>query len=419
MSLTDFNDLAAARGQDAVRKCIDDALHRCSTHLDTGSDDGFPTGKPQPAIWPASSGSIAAYLETPPPPLHWFVRERLLSNRGHLLTGVGGTSKTTVLYHLGIGAVLGRVPWDWQIERTGSAILILAEDDESNVHRVIANHAAHGNLNDAERRLIAEKLRVFPLAGKSSRLLAAGPNGTLVETEAAKGLRELVKQIPDLVFIGLDPALALTDGDEMSPAHQRRLGEWVDSLALLSSACVVLSSHAAKTVTTADEVGSHTSRGSGAITDAVRGELVLRTMTAAEARGFGITDIAERKAHVQLVVTKSNAAPPSAFVPIWLRRGMGGLLAQANLDEAEPGAVGVRERKALEILVDLAATSAPKMKEWRTACINAGVVAGKTEPAKEKAMERIRDALLNAGLIEPGLGKGVYVPTPSPKEADG
>lgn len=370
-----------------------------------------------PAVWPSTSGSVARYFDTPPPPLHWFVHERLLSNRAHLLTGVGGTSKTTVLYHLGIGAVLGRLPWRWDVKRTGSAILILAEDDASNVHRVIANHAAHGNLSQADHLLIAERLHVFPLAGQWCRLLAAGPNGTLVETEMARGLFQLVKQTPDLVFIGLDPALALTDGDEMSPAHQRRLGEFADRLALQAGACVVLASHSAKATTTADEVGSHNSRGSGAITDAVRGEFALRTMTAAEARRFGITDLAERKAHVQLVMTKSNAAPPSAFVPEWLKRGIGGLLSPAQIEEGEAETIGPRERKALDILINLTRDSTPQMKDWRERCIAEGIVTGKNDAAREKCMNRIRTALLKGNLIERGSTKGIYAPVKEMEES--
>lgn len=361
------------------------------------------------AEWPAMSGSIAAYFETPPPPLHWFAHERLLANRAHLLTGVGGTSKTTVLYHLGIGTTIGRVPWSWDLARKGSALLVLAEDDAANVHRVIANHVAHGNLTAAERRDIVKQLQVFPMAGHSCRLLAAGPNGTLIETEQARGLFALAKKMPDLAFIGLDPALALTEGDELNPAHQRRLGELVDRLAMECNACVVLASHAAKAVTTADEVGSHTSRGSGAITDAVRGEFVLRTMTASEARKFGITDLAERKAHVQLVMTKSNAAPPSAFVPVWLKRGPGGLLSAAHLEETEAGSIGARERRAAEILEALSRTSVPKMREWRDACITEGIVTGQTESAREKSMDRIRKVLQQAGLIQAAMTKGMWV----------
>lgn len=389
---TDWNDYAAAHGLEAVRRAIADAV------------------EPPPTLWPSDSGSIADYLDTPPPALHWFAHERLLANRAHLLTGMGGTSKTTALYHLGIAAVIGRLPWGWQIERTGAALLLLAEDDAANVHRVIANHARHADLSPHERRLIAERLKVFPMAGQACRLLAAGPNGTLHETKEAAGLFALAKRIPELRFIALDPALALTEGDEMSPAHQRRLGELADRLALETGACVVLASHAAKATNQADELGSHTSRGSGAITDAVRGELALRTMTAAEARKYGISDTAERKAHVQLTLTKSNAAPPAAFVPVWLKRGTGGLLSLAELAESEAGTIGTRERKALDLLRELSAVEAPQLKDWREACDAAGLLTGPNDEARKKSMQRILKALQAAGEIEPGMRKGIYAP---------
>jgi len=395
---TDWNDYAAAHGLEAVRRAIADAV------------------EPPPTLWPADSGSIADYLDTPPPALHWFAHERLLANRAHLLTGMGGTSKTTALYHLGIAAVIGRLPWGWQIERTGAALLLLAEDDAANVHRVIANHARHADLSPHERRLIAERLKVFPMAGQACRLLAAGPNGTLHETKEAAGLFALAKRIPELRFIALDPALALTEGDEMSPAHQRRLGELADRLALEAGACVVLASHAAKATNQADELGSHTSRGSGAITDAVRGELALRTMTAAEARKYGISDTAERKAHVQLTLTKSNAAPPDAFVPVWLKRGTGGLLSLAELAESEAGTIGTRERKALDVLRELSAVEAPQLKDWREACEAAGLLTGSNDEARKKSMQRILRALQAAGEIEAGMRKGVYAPVAGGEE---
>lgn len=389
---TDFNDVAQQAGLDEVRRQIREAI------------------EPPPKVWPTVSGSIAEYLHSPPPPHQWFAHERLLANRGHLLTGLGGTSKTALLYHLGIGAVVGRLPWDWQIERTGRALLLLTEDDGGNVHRTIAAHARRADLTHAEREMIAERLQVFPLAGESARLLAAGPNGTLIETKQCGGLFALAKQTPDLTFIGLDPALALTDGDEANPAHQRRLGELADRLAIQTGACVVLASHAAKAVAAADELASHTSRGSGAITDAVRGELALRTMTAPEARKYGITDIAERKAHVQLVLTKHNAAPPSAFVPIWLKRGPGGLLEAVELEEAVTDVIGKRELRARDLLRELSAESATQLKTWRAACEAEGILTGKTLDAKKKQMQRILNALLEAGLVESGLTRGVYTP---------
>lgn len=72
---SDWNDYAAAHGLEAVRRAITDAV------------------EPPPVLWPADSGSIADYLDTPPPALHWFAHERLLANRAHLLTGMGARAR--------------------------------------------------------------------------------------------------------------------------------------------------------------------------------------------------------------------------------------------------------------------------------------------------------------------------------------
>ena len=142
----------------------------------------------------------------------------------------------------------------------------------------------------------------------------------------------------------------------------------------------------------------------------------MRTMTAAEARKYGISDTAERKAHVQLTLTKSNAAPPAAFVPVWLKRGTGGLLSLAELAESEGGTIGPRERKALDLLRELSAVEAPQLKDWREACEAAGLLTGSNDEARKKSMQRILRALQAAGEIEAGMRKGVYAPVAGGEE---
>lgn len=383
----------------------DDAL----SFLDAKAADALATDQAQP--WPTIPGEVADYLTTPPPALQWFARDRLLADRAHLLTGIGGSSKTRLLYHLGIGAVTGRLPWDWTIARTGAAVLFLAEDSPGGVHRTLAAIVEHAGLTAAELALLSERLRVYPLAGHDAKLLALIPGGGLVETSNARGLLETCKRIPGLVFVGLDPALGLTDGDENNQSHQRRLGELADRIALELGVCVVMASHAAKALQSAEEVASHSSRGGGAITDAVRGEYVLRTMTAPEARRVGIEDIETRKAHVQLVATKGNDLPPEAYLPTWLIRGPGGVLSQVFLEEANASSnpIGKRELDALAILKDMTQTGAVRVGEWRQSCIKRGLISG-SDAATEKHIHRIKHALLSAGLIEPGTGKGVFLP---------
>lgn len=266
-----------------------------------------------------------------------------------------------------------------------------------------------GDFSPTEKQLIGERLLVFPLAGKDVRLLA-NVGGQLIETDATAGLFAKCRAIENLVFVGVDPALAVTEGDELNPAHQRRLGELMDRLAIESDACVVLSSHAAKSIQNLDEVGSHSSRGSGALTDAVRGEYVLRTMTPDEGRRYGITEIDQRKSFVQLTATKGNELPPSAFAPIWLKRGPSGVLELADLSPPDRDAIGPRERSAFEILRQIASTNTPVLKDWRDACAADGLLTGSTPDARKKCMDRIRESLMFAGMVVRGMGNGVYLP---------
>lgn len=357
--------------------------------------------------WPVGDGGVGTLLNTPPTPRKWFVRERLIAGRAHLLTGIGGASKSTLLYHLAIGGVLGRLPWNWDIEGTGTGLLFLTEDVASDVHETLA--AMTAGLSDIDRAKLSQKLRIWPLAGQDARLLSLDGQ-TIYINERGLALIETCKQFQDVAFIGLDPALGLTEGDEMSQSHQRSLGQYADRLAIETGACVVLVSHATKASASAEELTSHQSRGGGGITDAVRGEFVLRTMTAKEAKTYGIDDLAERKRHVQLIATKGNRIPPEAFVPLWLRRGPGGTLSEVELTEKSSGSKATfSDMKVLDVLRDMCRTSTPMMAEWRDECAGRGLVQGKGEAAR-KNMGRIRDRLLNDGLIEPALRRGAYVP---------
>jgi len=360
------------------------------------------------ADWP--DGRIDNYFEAEPPALQWFCEQRLLAGRGHALAGVGGSSKTRGLYHLAVGAVTGHLPWEWQVATTGSAALFLTEDVAAQVHRVL--HAMGRHLNPNERAMLRERLRVFPLAGMRARLLELDGDALRLSDAYGWFMRQVAALSHPVAFIGIDPALGVSEGDELSQAHQRRLGELVDHIAIRTGACAMLSAHATKGSLNVEEVASHTSRGAGAITDALRGEYVLRNMTADEARRYGITDAVERKRHLQLIGTKGNELPPEAYVPLWLRRGELGMLGQVVLQEsAAVAAVGPRELLALEVLEAASKDGDSTMKFWSAQCAAAGIISTHSEGAQEKAMQRLRDTLLKAGYVKPGHVRGTWVST--------
>lgn len=374
-------------------------------------DSGKPLHVLAPSVepWPKAGGDISAFLTTEPAPRKWLVRNRLLLGRAAVLTGIGGASKTTMLYHWAFASVLGRLPWDWEIETTGTALLFLTEDTADDVHHSLAILAE--SLTDDEKDLLGRKLKVFPMAGEDVRLLSVD-QGTLYENARGMGLIERCKRAGDPVFIGIDPALAVTEGDEMSQSHQRYLGQYADKLAIATGAAVVVVTHATKASANAEELTSHQSRGGGGITDAVRAEFVLRTMTQKEAAVYGIADHAERKRYVQLVCTKGNKLSHDAFAPLWLERGRGGMLAPAALEIGARPSVGLSlsDRSILETLRELCQVSTPALAEWRAECARQKLVTGRTEDALVTAMKRAVTRLLDAGAIRPGAARGFYVP---------
>lgn len=310
---TDFNDLHATKGLDAVRACIE-AVSQAANVWDSPAD-------------------IAAMLATNPEPMPWLVTQRIPFARGGGLAALGGTGKTTLLKALAVGCITGRLPMDgWEVERTGKVVLVLTEDTHAEFHEDL--HRLCYSMTTRERELIARNLIVYPLAGKDTRLLTKSPRGVVEKAPLYHSLILKIHAIGGVVLVGLDPALGLTEGDEMNQADQRALGRAVDDLGVTVGATCILLAHSTKGLLNAEELGSHSSRGGGALTDALRFEITMRGMTSKEATAHGIEDLEERLHLVQVAITKGNRVSPSAKVPVWLRYDSGTLVS-AGLVEPE------------------------------------------------------------------------------------
>jgi RecA-family ATPase len=392
---TDFNDMAIDASLEAVKKVLESA----------GKPDNDPE---EPNQWDEPLDMKTAIFKTPDS-MPWLISERIPLARGIIITGLGGSSKTRVLYILAIGVVVCFIPWSWELAATGKAVLVLTEDTAQDVHRTI--HYMARDLTDDQKHTLSENLIIYPLAGKDTRLMVKTPAGTVEKSPLFYSLRQKIVDLDGVVFIGLDPALSVSEGDELDQGHQRALGKMADDLAVQTGATVALVSHATKGSLIRQELTSHNSRGGGAITDAVRAEYSMRNMTIEEANQAGITDVEERKRHVQLVCTKGNAIPPSAFVPVWLRRDDFGNLAEADVQMGGEGTLIQRDLEVLKVHSEIGVFSTPKLADWRAACVKKGLITGDTENAQKQSMKRVLDKLLRAGLIATGIGRGIYVRT--------
>jgi len=363
-------------------------------------------------IWKTPMNLIAL-VDKEPPPQKWFIKDRIPHGRGLVTSGIGGSSKTRFLDHLSVGAVIGKLPWDWEVVQTGRALLVLTEDTEEEFHRIIHNMCLSLKLSLDEKRKLYEGLIIYPLAGKQSILLTKDQSKNLTPSPLFKDLVKFIQEEEDIVFVGLDPALSITDGDEIDQSHQRRLGKLADDLAILTNTTVMLIAHAAKNLK--EEITSHNSRGGGALVDAVRGEFVMRNMTVKEAKKAKVS-AEDRHRIVQLVGVKGNMLPPDAKIPVWLQRDQYGNLEPADLDfnPDDSDCIGKKEKDALKILVGLCEDgTGTKLKDWMEALIKADIIKKtKKQKTQQQEMHTIRKRLFDAGMIKKD-GHGIWRPEES------
>ncbi len=403
----DFNDLFVELGLDAV-------MEQLEKFIDPGQ--AKPEQTQVSKLW-NSPVNLMDLLHIDPDPVKWFINNRIVAGRGVLVSGVGGSSKTRLLYHLAAGAALGELPWEWDISNTGRTVLVLTEDTADDLHRTLHNLTMSLNLSLEDKQKVYQSIIPYPLAGKDVRLLTKSKTNTLIKSDAFRALSQKIRDLGDVAFIGLDPALGLTDGEELDQGNQRLLGKMADDLAVQTGAACALVTHAAKGSLHLEELSSHNSRGGGAITDAVRAEFVMRTMTSKESARAKIKDKEERFRHVQLVATKGNILPPAAYTPVWLRRDAFGMLHGSDIVLNDSQGPTQNDMRALGILKTMSLTGHVTIGEWRDACRAEGILNGDNDNTISQQMQRARKRLQEEDLIKPGPGKGVWMPCDLEKEA--
>ncbi len=317
--------------------------------------------------------------------------------RAALITGLGASSKSTLLKELAVSVTSGKPTLGLNVPKSGKAVLILAEDTPEDAYRSLDAIFQSKNLSDEEIALVHERLFIFAAAGKDCVIVSPDSDKSSPRLDQ---LISFVKSLGDVRLVGLDPAIALTRGRELDELAQRDLANSVEKIAISTGAAVIVISHAAKSVQYQQEVGSHASRGSGAITDAFRLEVLMRVMTPKEAKQFQIDDL-QRHRFVRMQVTKANSLPPDLMLPIWLERVNGGALTLANL---KPVSVS-RPRSALELffepdhetgeLVPIALSFA----SWKLKASDAGLLTGTTDSARDMSARRLHSSVKSANWI--------------------
>jgi RecA-family ATPase len=181
---------------------------------------------------------LARWDHEPVPPREWAVQERIPLRQPTLFSGDGGKGKTRLLLQLSCAHALGK-DWLGLMPEPGPAIYLGAEDDEDELHRVVAGIAAHYGASFAD---LAGNLHLLSLAGKDALLAVPDRNDLMHPTPLFESLKQAACDIrPKL--IGLDTASDVFGGQESNRSQVRQFVSMLRQLAITSNSAVILNSH--------------------------------------------------------------------------------------------------------------------------------------------------------------------------------
>lgn len=276
---------------------------------------------------------IALALSTAPP-MPDFVLPGLPTGCVGAVVAPGATGKTMFLLQLCAALALGLPVFDEGL--FGSAqepappckvVLVVAEETAELMH--IRLHAVAvelvrrctsrgGDLSRDLAGLLAENLRIYPLAGGlPMRLDEHG--------EYCFGVEELEAMASGARLVVLDPLRQFHRGEENGSDVMSEVVRVLQGVAYRTN-CAALLAHHTNKWSTAGGQGDRAAaaRGSGAFTDAVRWQMNLSDLDDALAGTYRIEDDDARD-YVRVDLAKTNYLPPQP--PMVLRRGEAGVLA--------------------------------------------------------------------------------------------
>lgn len=281
--------------------------------------------------------NIRSALDNSPPELD-FVLPGLLSGTAGTIVGSGGVGKSTLLLQLSMALSTNTHATEaiFPISKQPSRVVFIAAEESLDILNIrlhfidgwMKKQQAQTSLQLVERAesrmaLLEQNLCVVPAAGHPVYLVKNG--------EPTEFFEELCQSCKGARLIIIDPLRRLHDGDENSSAAMTQVVQVLESLGRRTGAAVIVAHHMNKGAAfggTTDLAAA--SRGSSALTDAVRWQVNLSSMTETEAKNYGIAD--ERGSYLRLDFAKANYIAPQPT--IWLKRLEGGVLTRANLKKS-------------------------------------------------------------------------------------
>lgn len=328
--------------------------------------------------------SIEQYLITPPPPRIWLLEGLLPFGKTGMIVATGGTGKTQLLIQLAMSVATGtKFCNQWEVGKAGKVIMILAEEDDDEIHVRIHNTAKQMLSTESQREKLGKNLLVKSMVSENNLMTSTNKDGDVEITDYPERLVKALKGIDDIVLIIIDPAARFRGGNENASEDSTRFVEALEYLRKNTGATVLVAHHTNKGSASSEEPSQNASRGSSALTDGVRWQMNLASLSKAECTSNGIIE-ADRLRYLKAAVTKNNYGPP--LEPVLLMRGEGGYLIPVPVGGPK------RTRDELDTLAILRKIDEVKLKSQHSITSFRSSYAGQ-DKAMRIADNRMRDLI--------------------------
>lgn len=247
------------------------------------------------------------------PPAIDYVLPGMIHGTVGAIISPGASGKSFLALQLGIQISSGADVLGWERPLNSGEVLLLAgEDPEVALHARL--HELGKQLSSSQREAVANKFTIYPLVGELELPDLMAPVSEQGLIEIARGKRLII----------IDTLRRFHSGNENDSGNMSRVIKAMEYLANITGASVIFLHHSSKSAAlggTVDEQQS--SRGSSVLTDNVRWQAYLSTMSKSEAKDNKVNE-ASRRYYVRFGVSKQNYGPQ--FDDVWLERVQGGVL---------------------------------------------------------------------------------------------
>lgn len=288
-----------------------------------GEDDDEPSTPPERNRFVRAHVQLSVEdLTTDPPPLEFILRPYIPAETVSVLSGPGGSNKTTLTSLLVVSRALGRRMLDRMYPREGESVILTTEDRVVHYRRKFAALREHIG-PEYNARHVAERVHLLDMSGLPVRLVLAERGEQFKPSPEIDELADALHRVaPRADHIIIETISRVTGGVE-SNAAMSVLVSACERLAMLAKVAVTLVGHVGQNTARAGIADQYAGRGGSALGDNARSSLVLMPLNPKNVEEYAAgLELSDEDLEHTLVLTqpKRNGTAASESPPRLLRR---------------------------------------------------------------------------------------------------